>query len=258
MRRTDPSNALQETAEGIRSMRIRGAAEIGRSAAQALAHHAAKARGDLAAVRRATEKGAQELLSTRPTAVPLQHAVRAVVRAVERAADADGARQGALRAADAFAEATRESRKDIARHGAGLVRDGHRILTHCHSSTVVAVLAAAWADGKRFQVWATETRPFRQGRVTVARLADAGIPSTLIVDGAVHHVLRTKGIDQVLVGADTVSAEGHLLNKVGTAGVAAIAGGMDVPFHAAAGFDKFTDTPAAQIPIEERDQGEVA
>lgn len=238
-------------------MRIRGAAEIGRRAADALASDVSRTRGALPSLRRRAEAGARTLLSARPTAVSLEHGVGAVLRAIAAAGDPNEARAGARRAADAFRRATLESRDRIARGGARLVQDGHRILTHCHSTTVVAILRQAWAEGRRFEVWATETRPFQQGILTVRDLAGAGIPATLVVDGAANRVLKGKPIDQVLVGADTVSREGHLFNKIGTSGVAALAGILDIPFRAAAGFHKFTDRPAADVVVEERPANEI-
>ena len=249
---------LQETVEDIRSMRVRGAAAIAVSAAKALAAHVGATLGDMQAVRAATKQGAQALAASRPTAVSLRHGLTPVVSAVAAAADPTHARSAALDAATRFAAEVKASEAAIAKHGASAIKGGERILTHCHSSTVVAILAKAHQDGKAIEVFATETRPFRQGLTTARWLREADVPTTLIVDSAVLHTLRTESIDRVLVGADTVARDGSLFNKIGTSQVALGASSEGVPFFSAASWIKFSPHGPDAVVVEERDAGEVA
>jgi ribose 1,5-bisphosphate isomerase len=114
-------------------------------------------------------------------------------------------------------------------YGATKVLRGMVIYTHCHSSAVVSVLQAAMAKGKRFAVRNTETRPSFQGRITAAQLAKLGIPVEHYVDSAARYALQKA--DLVLFGADAVTAEGAVVNKVGTRIMAELAGRHDIPVY---------------------------
>lgn len=250
-------SSLVATVEDIRAMRVRGAAPIACAAAKALAAHTAAAAGDLAAVRAATREGAAQLAASRPTAVSLRHGLAPVVAAVAEAPHAEAARHAALEAARRFVADVKAGEQAIAKAGAAAIEHGERILTHCHSSTVVAILAKAHADGKGIQVYSTETRPFGQGLTTTRWLREAGVPTTLIVDSAALHVMRTESIDRVLVGADTVTRDGSLFNKVGTSQVALGAKSQDIPFWCAAAWIKFSSDAPESVVVEERDAAEV-
>lgn len=232
-------------------MRVRGAAAIGAAAARALAEHLRRLEGP--ALLREARRAARRLDAARPTAVPLHNALGWVLEAVA----AEPTPAAAQRAADGVARQAAASRAAIARKGARRLPREAVVLTHCHSTTAVAVLAEGHRTGRVREVFATETRPFRQGLLTVAGLAAAGVPCTLIVDSAVEHVLATRGVDAVVVGADTVAADGSLYNKVGTAGVAALAADHGIPFLSAAGVAKFSRRRPRDIPIEERATAEV-
>jgi ribose 1,5-bisphosphate isomerase len=249
--------ALQDIVDDIRAMRIRGAAPIATAAAKALAEHVTKAQGDQGEVQAATRQAARALLASRPTAVSLRHAVLQVAAPALKATSAKLARDAAAKAAATFVQDVKRSEEAIASTGALMLRPAERILTHCHSSTVVALLAKAHETGKDLHVYATETRPFGQGLTTAKWLAQAGITTTLIVDSAALHMLRTESIDRVLVGADTVTKEGSLYNKVGTSLMALAARSEEVPFWSAASWIKFTPQQPEEIPVEERDEAEV-
>lgn len=248
---------VQATVEAIRSMEVRGAAAIGAAAAQALAAHVQRLSGSPADVLRGARRAARELDAARPTAVALHNCLGWVLAAVAPEATAAAQKRAAREAARTVAAEARASREAIAAHGARLLKGAGLVLTHCNSSTAVAVLRAAAEAGETFEAIATETRPFGQGLVTLRALQRAGIQSALVVDSAVEHVLATRDVDLVLVGADTVASDGSLVNKIGTAGVAALAGLHDVPFHAAAGLHKFTRRHPDDVPIEERPASEV-
>jgi len=238
-------------------MRTRGATRIGRSAAAALAEHIAGLRGSLDEVQRGARVAAADLVSARPTAVTLRHGVTAVLRAVLEADDADDARRRAGEAATAFAARVDEARRRVAENGAALVEPGSTVLTHCHSSAVVDILARAQVQGRGPRVFATETRPFQQGLITVRALSDHGVAATLIADSAANRVLHEMDVAQVLVGADAVASDGSLFNKIGTSAVALAARDAKVPFRSAAASFKFTRDPPSAVRVEERDAAEL-
>jgi ribose 1,5-bisphosphate isomerase len=249
---------LDETLEAIRSMRIRGAAAIGSAAARALADHVQTLDGTPAKVLRAARQAAHRLDAARPTAVALHNCLGWVLAAMAAETTAAGMKKEAREAAKLVGVELKAARAAIALHGSRHVKDGAVVLTHCNSATALAVLEHAAAEGKTVEVIATETRPFGQGLLTVKALHAAGIENALVVDSAVHHVLETRDVDLVLVGADTVARDGCLFNKIGTAGVAALAELQGIPFYAAAGLHKFSRLDSDDVPIEERPAAEVA
>jgi ribose 1,5-bisphosphate isomerase len=150
-----------------------------------------------------------------------------------------------------------EDKKKLMRYGARLIPDRALVLTHCHSSTATGILMEAKRMGKRFKVVSFETRPRYQGRKTVKELADAGIDVTLAVDGAM--ALFMKKADLVLVGADSITSRGDLINKIGTSTIAHIARMYDVSFYVAAELAKYSPKTiyGTREKIEERDPKEV-
>lgn len=249
---------LEETARKIETMEIRGAGSIARAAAQALKGEAEAHDGDLHGFRDAMDDARERLLDTRPTAVSLENAVRHVLADLKDAETLDEARNTVVERADEFVEHSREAVKTIGEYGANRIPDGATVLTHCHSSASLSAIETAHRDGKEIEVVAAETRPRMQGHITVRQLSDAGVPVTLIVDGAVR--LFMKQADIVVVGADTVAANGAQINKVGTSTVALCAREARVPVVVCAETYKFSpDTVHGElVEIEERDPGEVA
>jgi len=234
------------TVEGIRTMRIRGATAIANAAADAMAQAAVEGRN--------LEEARRALLATRPSAVSLANAVNYVV---DGSASGDGPLADRVRgSADGFREYTVRAREGVVRHAMSLLVDYRRYMTHCNSTAVVDTFREAHRSGKRFEVFATETRPWGQGHLTVTSLAEAGIDVTLIVDSAAGHILSTEDISAVLLGADTVTANGSLVNKVGTSSIAAAAHANEVPVYVLAETFKFAPTSMRPV-IEERPAGEV-
>ncbi|MEM4271975.1 MAG: hypothetical protein QXH30_00105, partial [Candidatus Bilamarchaeaceae archaeon] len=145
----------------------------------------------------------------------------------------------------------------LKKHGAALLADGMNIVTHCHSSTVTGVIISAHRQGKRIKVFACETRPRFQGRITAAELAKAGVDVTLSVDMGVDKHLRKADI--VLVGADAITATGDLINKVGTSALAHLARMHEVSFFSCAETYKYDPLTKYGVreKIEERGKEEV-
>lgn len=250
--------SANDVAERIRSMEIRGAAEIARRAAEALMEEAGSYQGDdLNELRKRMEGAKEVLLSSRPTAISLWNGVQYVFKDTASIDAADRYRERVTENARSFIKRSKNALKTIGRLGANRIRDGDRVLTHCNSKAAIAVMAEAWAQGKRFEVYATESRPWRQGVLTANDLARLGIPVTMIIDSAVRYVM--KDLDLVLVGADTIASNGALINKIGTAQVALAAHEARVPFTVCAETFKFSPRTiyGELVKIEERDPTEV-
>ena len=257
-----------DVAKAIKTMVIRGAPAIGVAAAMgiALAMKRSKATGTK---QFATEfqRTCDLMAGTRPTAVNLFWAIERMKRTFARAAQAG--ESVASIAATLEAEAMLVHDEDVAScramgaHGATLVPDDARILTHCNAGalatagygTALGVIRAAAEQGKRVAVFADETRPFLQGaRLTAWELVKDGIDTTVITDNMAAAMMRLEGIDLVVVGADRIAANGDVANKIGTYGVAVLAKEHGIPFYVAAPLSTIDlATPdGSGIPIEER------
>src|SRR5207253_7479201 len=168
----------------------------------------------------------------------------------------------------AIEEEDRQMCRAIGRCGASLVSDGRGVLTHCNAGglatadygTALAVLFTAAEQGRRFQVYADETRPLLQGaRLTAWELQQRGIDVTVICDSMAAQVMKEGKVQVVVVGADRIAANGDTANKIGTYGVAVLAQAHGIPFYVAAPSSTFDLSLASgdSIPIEQRDPREV-
>ena len=249
---------VTETAEKIKSMEIRGAGRIARAAAEALLAHATGCvTNDPVTFRLEMEAAAQILVATRPTAVSLPNAVHIVMTGLEDAPTAREAREGVIERATRFIETSREAVGKIARIGARHIRDGDVILTHCNSEAALSCIVEAHREGKKIEVFATEVRPRNQGLVTIRTLNAAGIKTSFIVDSAVRSFIND--VDLVIVGADAVTVNGAVVNKIGTSQVAHSAHEARVNVLVAAETYKFAPRTilGELISIEERPGNEV-
>ena len=261
--------SVEETAEAIRTMRVRGAPAIGITAAYGLALAARHAPdGPDGSVLKAVERASSELAATRPTAVNLEWALR---RMVARIADIDGdgsARAASVEEAQRIHEEQREADWWIAEAGAALLEGVDTALTHCntgplatggHGTALGVVIEAHRARGLH-HVYVDETRPRLQGaRLTTWELDRFGVPYELIVDGAAASLLTSGRVGAVVVGADRIARNGDVANKIGTLGVAIAATHAEVPFYVAAPVSTIDPDAASAdtIEIEERAPDEV-
>jgi len=260
-----PCRTHRETAEAIRVMTVRGAPAIGAAAAFGLAQGFLEA--DPADPWTHARAARDLIRSTRPTARDLFAGLEQVWRAAEAAGAGDASRAAAAAAA-AFAEASVESCRRIGVHGAGLLADGARVLTHCNAGwlatvdygSALAPVYVARAQGRDLHVWTCETRPRAQGgRLTAWELASAGIPHALLADTAAASLMSRGLVDLVIVGADRITANGDVVNKVGTLERAVCAREFGIPFYVAAPpstFDASLPTGESVV-IEERSEDEV-
>jgi methylthioribose-1-phosphate isomerase len=244
------ATTVGELCEAITGLAIRGAPALGAAGAMGIAL-AWRTGVDL-------DEAATRLKATRPTAVNLAWGV-------------DRARAAADPVAEALTIAAEdvERNRRIGHHGAALVPYGGRVLTHCNAGalacvgygTALGVIRSAWEAGRLKGVWAGETRPVLQGaRLTAWELHQLGIPVTVVADVMAASLLGNGEVDCVIVGADRVASNGDVANKVGTYGLAVLAGYHRVPFYVAAPRSTIDpDCPSGdRIPIEQRPADEVA
>ncbi len=238
-----------DVAQAIACMQVRGAPAIGVAAAYGMAL-AARAGDDL-------DAAAATLMAARPTASNLAWAVRRVLTADDPIAEAEAIHREDAAMCHAIGE-----------YGVGLLRDGMGVLTHCNAGalavsalgTATAPMYLAHEAGVGLRVFVDETRPVLQGaRLTAWELSRAGLDVTLICDGTAAHMMAEGAVDLVITGADRVTANGDVVNKIGTRGLAISARYHGVPFYVAfpsSTFDPHTSA-GADVLIEERDPGEV-
>jgi len=254
--------SADEVAAAIRRLSIRGAPLIGVAAAYGIALELA-----LEPSPAALERACQVLVAARPTAVNLAWAVNRV-RTAALAGPPTGLAARALDQALAIHAQEEAASAAIAHHGAALLADARRILTHCNTGalaapgrgTALAVIAELHERGRLQEVLATESRPLLQGaRLTVYELSRLGIEHRLIVDSAAAGLIAAGAADAVIVGCDRVAANGDVANKVGTYGLALAAQAAGIPFVVAGPTSTIDpDCPTgAGIEIEERAPDEV-
>jgi len=255
--RGDIAPSVEETAADIASMEIRGAATIADAAAAALAEQATFSTAETPeAFRVELEAAARELYETRPTAVSLPNALRYVLRGMG-GETVDQRRRSIIRRAETFRRDLEQAQETLGRVGANRLRDGDTVMTHCHSTDALACVEAAVSDGKHIEAIVKETRPRQQGHITASDLRELGVPVTLVVDNAARRYLDDT--DHVLVGADSIAADGSVINKIGTSGLAVNARERGVPMMVAAQSIKLhPDTMTGHtVEIEMRDEREV-
>ncbi|RJS77743.1 S-methyl-5-thioribose-1-phosphate isomerase [Candidatus Bathyarchaeota archaeon] len=260
--------SCEEIAEAIKSMRIRGAPLLGAAAAYALAltAHYSKAKSREEIVKE-LEKAADLLRKTRPTAVNLFWAIeRILTKAKGFSGNAKALAAAVVEEAKKIADEDAAANRLIGKYGAQLISKGDTVLTHCNAGalatveygTALGVIRAAWEQGKKVKVFATETRPKLQGaRLTAYELVRDGIPVTLITDSMVGYVMQKRLVNKVVVGADRIVKDA-VINKIGTFTVAVLAKEHGIPFYVAAPKSTFDlKITSADVIIEERDPKEV-
>lgn len=258
----------EQIAEAIRTMVVRGAPAIGVAAAMGVALAAVRSKAKTTPeLLKDVQASAALLRSTRPTAVNLFWGIERVV------AKARGARSTSALVESLVSEVKRMEEEDIvvnkklSRFGADLVDDGDTVLTQCNAGalatvgygTALGVVRAAVEQGKLVKVLVPETRPALQGsRLTAFELVTDGIECIVIPDTAVGHMLSLGRVDKVIVGADRITRDGFVFNKIGTYQEAVLAARHKVPFYPAAPYSTFDlSRTHDQVTIEERSFDEV-
>ncbi|MGQ9557283.1 MAG: S-methyl-5-thioribose-1-phosphate isomerase [Desulfurispora sp.] len=255
----------------IRRLAVRGAPAIGAAAAYGLALGArsldcADSQSFLSRVREIADR----LAATRPTAVNLHWALRRLLDKMTAALPATPQQLKELLLAEARAIYDEDYRANQAmgRHGAELLPEQAGVLTHCNAGalatagfgTALGVIRAAHQQGKKIHVYADETRPLLQGaRLTTWELLQEGIPVTLLTDNMAGYLMALGKVDAVIVGADRITRNGDVANKIGTYSVAVLAREHGIPFYVAAPLSTIDLSLASgqEIPIEQRAPEEV-
>jgi methylthioribose-1-phosphate isomerase len=263
---------VEEVWEAIKVLRVRGAPAIGVAAAMGVV---TGLRGLDSAppygYRQKLHEVTAYLRTSRPTAVNLFWALDRMERvalALLESHPPDEVTRGLLKEALAIEEEDRQMCRAIGRVGASLIGEGQGVLTHCNAGglatadygTALAVMFTAAEEGRKFRVFADETRPLLQGaRLTAWELQQRGLDVTLICDNMAAQVMKERRVDLVITGADRIAANGDTANKIGTYGVAQLARAHAIPFYVAAPSSTFDLSLASgdAIPIEQRDPREV-
>jgi ribose 1,5-bisphosphate isomerase len=249
---------VEQTAAAIKDMTIRGAGKIARAGASALSDFAIGYKGnDRDSFLSDLDKAKNILLESRPTAVSLWNGVHATIKGVEDMKDVGEMVALIQSNAETFIDNSNNAVRFIGEIGAKRIKSGDVIMTHCNSSVALSVIKTAFRQGKDIKVYATESRPWRQGILTVTDLANEGIDTTLIIDSAVRTVM--KKVNEVFVGADTITSHGALINKVGTSQLALAANEARAQFYVCSETYKFSPMTlfGDRVTIEERDIEEV-
>ncbi len=243
----------EDVAYAIRDMVVRGAPAIGITAAYGMAQAWVQKRN--------MEEVYKTLKNTRPTAHDLFYALNFMKSKVEEGEDA-------IKAAENYADDIIGRCRKIGEYGDKLIKDSYRILTHCNAGalavgdwgTATAPIRFAHRRGKNIFVWVDETRPRLQGaRLTAWEMVQEGIDHAIIADNAAGFFMRGGDVDMVIVGADRITKNGDVANKIGTYEKAVLAYENDIPFYVAAPISTFDFSlkSGKDIPIEERSENEV-
>lgn len=256
--------------EAIKTLAVRGAPAIGVSAAYGLVLALQKLDASVGIeISLEVLKIAREFLaSSRPTAVNLFWALDRVWRAASLVETLQQLREVVLREANAIYEEDVDMCRRIGQNGEKFIQDGAGILTHCNAGalatagqgTALSPMFEAHKNGKKFRVYADETRPLLQGaRLTAWELKQAGIDVTVICDNMAAYLMKQGKINAVITGADRIAANGDTANKIGTYSLSILAREHKVPFYIAAPSSTFdlNIKSGAEIPIEQRSAEEV-
>lgn len=261
-----PIETPEQMAEAIQKLRVRGAPAIGIAASYGVVLALRPPGSGPDDVQRAIAL----LRRTRPTAVNLFRALERMeaVLQVYGQADRETLKAQLLAEARAIEATDREAGRRLGAYGLALLKNGMRVLTHCHTGgvatsgygTALAPFILGKTQGIQLEAWVSETRPLLQGsRIAAWELLKAGVPATLITDSMAAHVMQQGWVDAVIVGADRIAANGDVANKIGTYGLAVLARAHGIPFYVSAPVSTIDfETPSGKdIVIEERDPREI-
>jgi ribose 1,5-bisphosphate isomerase len=254
------TQTIKETAEQIRRLEVQGARNVAIAAIKSLRSLAETSKAKTRKEFIAELLSARDLLfASRETEPLMRNAIRWIITQVE---DSDERNPTELChlvsvSAEKFQKNLQGSRERIAEIGAKRIRDGSVIFTHCHSSTVSHMLWKAKSEGRNFEVICTETRPAFQGRITAKEMLQLGVKTTFIVDSAARSFMHD--VDLVAVGADAITSEGNVVNKIGSSTIAVLAHEARKPFYVVSELLKFDpDTLHGEYEkIEERSRDEI-
>ncbi len=254
------TETVRMTAEKIRRLEVQGARNVAIAALKAIQTSAqqTKAKNKKAFLNELKEAQAV-FFASRETEPLMRNAIRWIITQTEdsNTEKVDALSEMVASNVSLFLQNLEASRELTAEIGARRIRDGMLIFTHCHSSTVTRMIAKAKADGKNFSVICTETRPAFQGRITAREMVELGVQTMFIVDSAARSYMGD--VDLVVVGADAITSEGNVVNKIGTSSIAVLANEARKPFYVVSELLKFDPETVygAYERIEQRNPSEV-
>lgn len=264
--------SVEEVAQAIKTMQVRGAPAIGCTGAYGMAVAALRSNAtNNDDFLKALEHAKTVLDDQRPTAVNLSWATNRVLQLAHHVAqesDVESIRAQVMKEAHTILQEDLAMCHAIGEYGAPLIPERGHVLTHCNAGglatagygTALAPMRTAHSQGRFIHVYVDETRPFLQGaRLTAWELREAGISQTLITDNMAGYMMRRGEVDCVIVGADRIVANGDVANKIGTYSVAVLAKTHNIPFYVAAPTSTvdLSLSHGDEIVIEERSADEV-
>jgi len=258
---TETSISAERLIEKIESGEVKGAYDIACAALEALSLRAEELTE--AAFRSEMIATAERLKASQPSMAGVANACSYVLRPIA-GPGAEGLSLEEMRRlvrerSERFLTRLKEAQEKVIAFGANLIREGDRVFVHSYSGTILGILRTAWEEGKRFEVIGTQSHPGSEGRTLAASLLDLGVPYTLIADAAIADSIGKA--TKALVGADSLLADGSVVNKIGTHLVALASYAYGIPFYVAASTFKFSvDTLQGgemQL-LEKADDGSIA
>lgn len=244
----------------IRNDKIHGASQLARQAVNVLKLAAERSQADSAEEFLLEQKEiGNKLMSARPAMAPLFNIIARLLDAISGKAaevELDSVRHFAISKVDEVVNGSLQAVAQIAQFGSELIADGDKIMTHSYSSTVMAVLKAAFAKHRHIEVIATRSGPGRTGERIAQELELYGIPVTFIDDAAMGLYIST--VNKVVVGADRVCADGKVINGIGTYQLALTAEKANIPLYVLCETLKFDPRLTGnQVDLEEKEPSEV-
>ncbi len=257
---------LFEDAEKIKSLEIQGASNVAISAIDFLSNYAKRLKCEN--IEKCFEflyNGQDILIDTRPTEPAMKNGLKFIMNKLEQEKEniiAEYISDFIDKYKNQYYDMIQNSKKKIAEIGARRIPAAERkfvVMTHCHSSLVTAILMEAKKQGKNFKVINTETQPRLQGRKTAQKLLEVGIEVIHVIDSAMRWAVRHFQVDLILIGADSITSEGTIINKIGSRLLALVAHEEHVPFYVASPLLKYNPETNLGIleTIEMRDPKEV-
>lgn len=249
---------FEETLEKIKTLEIQSSSRVTKEGLKALNNslQKSKAKTTKELLKELATKS-ERLANVRATEPALRNGLNFVKHRVTSASDPKEAKELTREGVECYITKMEQAEQKITEIGEKRIKDDNTLMTHCHSTTVTSIIKKAWENGKRFSVICTETRPRYQGRLTAKELVSKGIPTTLIVDSASRRVMND--VDLVMFGADAITSDGFLVNKIGTSLIALAA--KEARTLTCTACETFKFDPATLAgdwePIEERSPSEV-
>jgi ribose 1,5-bisphosphate isomerase len=251
---------LLVTAGKIKSIEIQGASNVAKAGIKAFSEYL-NSLSSVNEIKNQIPKAKEILFKARDTEPALWNCLKLISKKIEKSSfDQIQELKNLIKdVSNFYIDKISMATTEIGKIGARRIVNGMVVMTHCHSSAAEQILIQAHQENKDFKVICTETRPKFQGRITANILTKAGIPTTMVVDSAMRWVLKNKAVDMVVTGADAITSEGTVLNKIGSRLLALATAESHVPYYIATPLLKYdTETIVGHLTkIELRDPEEI-